>query len=145
MERQKLHFNNLSRSRKEDYVIFSSHKLERYFINPLIVDATNPIQTGTMMKEEGSLQQEGFRLLTEMIQQEDSTRQIHRFLVMGVNSEDNTYFVGRIKPPAIQPDYFSWCGATKTLSIGDKVVAYLREPMDVETTPMLVIVSLTQE
>jgi hypothetical protein len=74
-----------------------------------------------------------------MIKQKKQSLQCDRFWVVAVDIEDESYFVGRIKLSALQPDSFFWCSANQPLILGNIVTGYLREPNGVSTIPVIVV------
>ncbi|MUG93410.1 hypothetical protein F7734_13615 [Scytonema sp. UIC 10036] len=76
---------------------------------------------------------------TELIQQEDQCLLYERFCVVARNTEDGSYYVGRIQVNAIQPDYFCWCHACQQLNLRISVYGYLSKSNDDNKIPLLVI------
>ncbi|MEC4819285.1 MAG: hypothetical protein SAK29_39340 [Scytonema sp. PMC 1069.18] len=76
-----------------------------------------------------------------MIKQGKHCFQYERFWLVAVDNEDESYFVGRIKLSAIQPDSFFWCGASQPLILGDLVTGFLHKPNGVSRTPVIRIVN----
>ncbi|MEC4816011.1 MAG: hypothetical protein SAK29_22475 [Scytonema sp. PMC 1069.18] len=61
------------------------------------------------------------------------------FRVIARNIEDGTYFVGCIKPSAVEPEDFCWCATNQPLNVGQLIHGYLFNSLESNKIPLLLI------
>ncbi|WP_460200990.1 hypothetical protein [Scytonema sp. NUACC21] len=68
---------------------------------------------------------------------QSNTLQYEFFRIFALDTENGSYFVGRVQNFLSQPDSFFWCSASEPLTVGNVVKGYVGKSNRMKSLPVL--------